>query len=59
MKAFANRLQDWADIENVLIKQDELDWDYINTQLPPLAEAKYEPEIVSNLDKLRRQISKN
>lgn len=58
LKAFANRLQDWADIENVVIKQANLDWDYINTELLPLAEAKYELEIVSKLDYLRRQISK-
>ena len=58
LKAFADRLQDWADIENVIIKQKQLDWDYINTELPPLTEAKYEPEIVHKLEKLRRQISK-
>ena len=58
LKAFANRLQDWADIENIIIKQKKLDWNYINTELPPLAEAKYEPEIISDLEKLRRKISK-
>jgi len=58
MKAFADRLQDWADVENIIIKQKQLDWNYINTELPPLAEAKYEPEIVQKLERLRRQISK-
>ncbi len=59
LKAFANRLQDWADIENVIIKQKKLNWDYINSELPPLAEAKYEPEILVKLENLRRQISKS
>ena len=52
-KAFANRLKDWADIENILNIQSELDWNYIETQLFPLVELKEEPEIISTLEKLR------
>lgn len=53
-KAFANRLQDWADIENILSVQTELDWNYINSQLTPLVELKEEPEILTKLDNLRK-----
>ncbi|MCY7348868.1 MAG: hypothetical protein LH614_21980 [Pyrinomonadaceae bacterium] len=55
-KAFANRTQDWADIENILIVQLKLDWKYINKQLAPLVELKEEPEILTKLEKLRKEI---
>lgn len=55
-KAFAARSQDWADIENILIVQRNLDWNYINEQLAPLVELKEEPEIITKLEKLRKQI---
>lgn len=58
MKAFADRLQDWADIEGIIIKQKDLDWDYINEQLTPLVELKYAPEILTKLESLRNDISK-
>lgn len=54
LKAFAARDKDWIDISSVLIKQDSLDWDYIYEQLTPLAELKYEPEIVIRLQNLRK-----
>lgn len=55
-KAFANRSQDWADIENIIFVQQKLDWKYINEQLAPLVELKEEPEILSKLEKLRKEI---
>lgn len=55
-KAFANRLRDWADIENVLRVQTGLDWNYIENQLFPLVELKEEPEIISQLNSLRKKI---
>lgn len=55
MKAFADRTRDWADIETVLIKQDNLDWNYIYEHLTPLAELKYAPEILSRLEKTREK----
>ncbi len=58
LKAFADRDKDWNDIKTVIIKQKQLDWDYINVLIVPLAEAKYEPEIISKLEKLRHEISK-
>ncbi len=55
LKAFAARDKDWVDISTVLIKQDELDWNYIYEQLTPLVEIKYEPEILTRLQNLRKK----
>lgn len=53
LKAFADRPQDWLDIEGVLIRQEKfLDWDYIHRQLRPLCELKEAPEIAARLDDL-------
>lgn len=56
LKAFADRLKDWSDIGTVLIKQDNLDWHYINEQLAPLVELKEAPEILTKLEKLKKDI---
>ena len=56
LKAFADRNKDWSDIESVLIKQRKLDWKYITKQLAPLVELKEEPEILTKLKKLRKEI---
>ncbi len=56
-KAFAARPKDWIDIESILIKQSELDWDYILRQLTPLAELKEAPEILENLSSVRQSCS--
>ncbi len=58
LKAFANRDKDWNDIETVCIRQKNLDWDYIKTQLAPLADLNETPEVLLKLDNLRRKISK-
>ncbi len=55
-KAFADRLQDWADIQNIISVQNNLDWSYINEQLAPLVELKEEPEIFDKLNKLRKSL---
>jgi hypothetical protein len=55
-KAFADRTQDWADIENILIVQEKLDWKYIFEQLAPLVELKEEPEILTRLENLRKSL---
>ena len=45
LKAFAGREEDWIAIRGVLICQgDELDWDYIHAQLPPLCNLKDDSE---------------
>lgn len=55
-KAFADRSQDWADIENIVIVQRALDWQYINQQLAPLIELKEAPEILDKLANLRKTL---
>ena len=55
MKAFARRPQDWMDVRMTIVRQwkANLGWDYIFTQLRPLAEAKEAPEIMDQLAELR------
>jgi hypothetical protein len=53
-KAFADRKRDWLDIESVIIKQESLDWIYINAQLAPLVKLKEQPEILTKLAELRK-----
>jgi predicted nucleotidyltransferase len=56
-KAFAGRKRDWADVESVIAKQrGRLDWSYIGAHLAPLAELKEDPEIMPELQELRRII---
>lgn len=51
LKAFADRGQDWLDIEGILVRQKgKLDRVYIETRLESLCELKEAPEI---LDRLR------
>lgn len=53
LKAFADRLQDWADIESVLSRQrGHLDLDLVRRQLRPLVELKKAPEILVRLDRM-------
>jgi predicted nucleotidyltransferase len=55
-KAFANREQDWADIERVLMRQiKRLNIDLILKELRPLLELKEAPEIE---DRLRKMMEK-
>jgi hypothetical protein len=54
MKLFAFRPLDIRDAEGVAIRnRKRLDWSYIQEQLQPLAELKYEPEILATLARLR------
>jgi hypothetical protein len=53
MKGLASRVQDWVDIEGIIIRQGSaLDRPYIRRQLKPLAEVKEAPEIMDSLEKL-------
>ncbi len=53
LKAFADRPQDWIDVENVLIRQgDRMDRDLVIRELQPLVALKEEPEILSRLKSL-------
>jgi hypothetical protein len=52
LKAFAGRGQDWVDIERIIVRQaGKLDWQYVTTQLRPLAELKGEPAILDELER--------
>lgn len=52
-KAFANRPQDWLDIESILVRQQgKLDFQIIWNELIPLAELKEDPDIVKRLRQL-------
>lgn len=53
LKAFADRPRDWSDIEGIVIRQKKLDWQHIERQLRPLAEAKESPHIVERLWRLK------
>lgn len=56
MKSFAERGQDWVDVERILIRQaGKLDWHYIVRQLSPLAALKESPQILTRLEKLRSE----
>ena len=61
MKAFASRPLDWNDVRGILVRQGtrNLDWAYIRRQLQPLCEVKETPEIMTQLEKLRREIANN
>lgn len=54
LKLFASRPLDLRDAEGIVLRHTaELDWQYIEEQLLPLAEAKEDPEILRTLDRLR------
>lgn len=54
LKLFAFRPRDLLDVETVAIRQgDRLDWNYIETNLAPLADVKEEPGIMKALARLQ------
>ena len=56
LKLFSFRSRDVIDADTVVIRQrGVLDWQYIETNLEPLAEVKAQPEIMAALRNLRRQ----
>jgi hypothetical protein len=59
MKAFASRPIDWNDVRGILVRQGtkKLDWPYIRRQLQPLCELKEAPEIMTQLEKLHREVA--
>lgn len=59
-KAFANRGQDWADIERILMRQIErLDIELIFKELRPLLQLKEAPEIEDQLRKMIEEEKRN
>jgi hypothetical protein len=60
MKCFADRGQDWVDVERVIVRQGpKLDWNYILFQLKELTAIKESPEILERLKKLRAEREAN
>ena len=58
LKAFANRDQDWLDLETVLVRQGErLDWNFMRRELTPLCELKDAPDIPDRLERVRRRVA--
>jgi len=57
-KAFAGRPIDWQDVRMTIVRQGEhkLDWTYVLAHLTPLAEAKEQPEILQQLERLRLEV---
>lgn len=57
LKAFADRPRDWADIEGILLRSGgRLVWDTVETELPPLCEAKEAPHVMPRLRALRAAV---
>jgi hypothetical protein len=57
-KAFAGRPLDWNDVRGVIIRQGKkLDWRSIRKWLPPLLELKGTPEAMTELEKMRKEIT--
>lgn len=58
LKAFANREQDWLDLETVLVRQGgHLDWTIIRRELPPLCDLKDAPDIPDRLERTRKKVA--
>ena len=55
LKAFADRPRDWEDVRGIVIRQESLDREYVESQILPLAEAKESPHIIDRLSQLRRR----
>jgi hypothetical protein len=55
LKAFADRPRDWNDVAGIVVRQENLDWEYVESYLQPLAEAKESPQILDRLRELRRR----
>lgn len=54
-KSFADRGQDWVDVEQVIVRQSpNLDWSYIYEHLTELVVLKEAPEILNRLKSLRQ-----
>lgn len=58
MKAFANRLRDWADIEGIILRQGaELEWSLIEAELMPLLSIRGGMDLWERLMNLRNRLS--
>jgi hypothetical protein len=59
MKAFADRLQDQADLLGIARRHGrQLDWAAIEARLTPLAEAKDSPQLLERVQSMRREFQR-
>ncbi|MGQ0653821.1 MAG: hypothetical protein ACT4P4_16410 [Betaproteobacteria bacterium] len=59
-KAFADRPQDWIDIESVIVRSgSRIDWQWVETQLRTLLELKGEPAALERLASLRKKLARS
>ncbi len=57
LKAFAGREQDWFDVRGIISRQqDQLDWDYIRSELAILSELKAGTDSLGRLETIRREL---
>ena len=55
LKTFAGRHQDWSDVEGIAVRQGAaLDWDSISRELESLSEVASNPDMLDQLDRIRR-----
>jgi len=59
-KVFASRNKDWRDVEMTIVRQgdENLDWTEIRRELIPLLELKEAPELLDQLEALRREVAR-
>lgn len=56
LKAFAAREQDWYDVRGIIARQgDQLDWNYISTELSILSELKDDFDSLQRLEVIRQE----
>ena len=58
LKAVAGRSQDFADIETVMIKQDVIDWEYIENYLEQVMEYEDISPKIERLQQIRKAINR-
>lgn len=59
-KAFADRPQDWLDLEGIIVKsRSRIDWDFVQAQLRVLLELKDDLSALDRLNALRERLSKS
>ena len=58
LKTVAGRDRDWIDIESVIIRQSQLDWDYVLETLERLTDNEVIPARVERLEQLKHRFYK-
>lgn len=57
LKAFAGREQDWFDVRGIIVRQqNQLDWNYIRSELAILSELKEDAHSLQHLETIRQEV---